>query len=239
MRSDAEITSYDNIPIDDYLNHIERPLSWNNLYERPAFIKRLPDLKAKTVLDIGCASGFMTEYALKQGADVTAIDISKKMLERLTFRINSDNLKTYCADISQPMPFLRTNSYDCVISSLVLHYIKDQTLLFAELYRVTKKGGRVVISTHHPFAIYQYLKPKSYFDFKMVEDVWGEKSPRPFKVRYYMRPLQETLRPIINSSFKIISIDEPLPDEKCKELDPQTYERLMDRPAFLFIVLEK
>ena len=239
MPSDADMTSYDNIAVDDYLAHIERPLSWNNLYERPAFIERLPDLKGKNVLDAGCASGFMTEYALNQGANVTAIDISSQMIEKLNSRIKSKKLKTYCADLSQPMPFLETDSYDCIMSSLVLHYIKNQAPLFAELYRVTKKGGRVVISTHHPFAIYEYFKPQSYFDFKMVEDEWGKKDKRSFKVHYYIRPLHEVLRPIVQSKFKIISIDEPLPDEKCKELDLRTYKRLIERPGFLFFVLEK
>jgi len=239
MSTDADMTSYDNLDVDDYLAHIERPLSWNNLYERPAFKERLPELKGKNVLDAGCASGFMTEYALNQGAMVTAVDISKKLLERLTAHLNSTKLKIHCADLSQPMPFLKANTFDCVMISLVLHYIKDQTSIFNELYRVTKKGGRVVISTHHPFAIYEYFKPKSYFDFKMVEDEWGKKGGRSFKVHYYIRPLHEVLRPIINSGFKIISIDEPLPSQKCKELDQRTYERLMERPGFLFFVLEK
>jgi SAM-dependent methyltransferase len=239
MTDDSAMTSYDYIAVEDYLAHIERPLSWNNLYERPALIALLPALKGKNVLDIGCASGFYTEYALKHGASVTAMDISQKMLDRLASKIKSEKLKIYRADISQPMPFLKTDSYDCVICSLVLHYIKDWEAPLAEIYRVMKKGGRLVISTHHPYDIYQYLKLPSYHDFKLVEDTWGAKGPHPFKVHFYVRPLNEVLRPIIKSQFKIISIDEPLPTEKCKELDPRTYQRLMERPGFLFITLEK
>lgn len=239
MTADAEFTSYDSISVEDYLAHVERPLSWNNLYERPAFIERLPPLEGKNVLDAGCASGYYTEYALKHGASVTALDISQKMLDTLGARIKSDKLTIYCADISQPMPFLKDSHYDCVICSLVLHYIKDWEPVLAELYRVMKEGGKLVISTHHPFALYQYIKPPSYYDFKMVEDTWGAKGPRPFKVHYYIRPLNEVLRPIINSRLKIISIDEPQPDEKCRELAPDVYKRLTEGPGFLFIVLEK
>jgi SAM-dependent methyltransferase len=239
MPDDTELTSYDSIAVEDYLAHVERPLSWNNLYERPAFIERLPPLEGKNVLDAGCASGYYTEYALQHGAGVTALDISQKMLDALGARIKSDNLTIRRTDISQPMPFLKDSYFDCVICSLVLHYIKDWTPVLAELYRVMKKGGQLVISTHHPFAIYQYIRPPSYFDFKIVEDTWGAKGPRPFKVHYYIRPLKEVLRPIINSQFRVISIDEPLPTEKCRELDSVTYTRLMERPAFLFIVLEK
>jgi len=239
MSSDSEITSYDSISAEDYLAHVERPLSWNNLYERPSMIARLPSLKGKNVLDIGCASGFFTEHALKNGANVTAVDLSKVMIDRLASRIKSTKFKIFCADISQPMPFLKSNSFDCVICSLVFHYIKEWEPLLAELYRVMKEGGRLVISTHHPFEMYLYLKPPSYFDFNLVEDTWGSSGPHPFKVHYYIRPLNEVLRPIIQSQFKIISIDEPLPTEKCKEKDPETYKRLGERPGFLFIVLEK
>lgn len=239
MLEDSELANYDSIAIEDYLIHIERPLSWNNLYERPSMIARLPLLKDRNVLDAGCASGFFTAYALKQGANVTAVDISQKMLDRLANKITSKNLKLHRADLSQPIPFLKNNSFDCVIISMVLHYIKDWRVTLAELYRVMKKGGRLVISTLHPFAIYQYLKLPSYFDLKLVEDTWGSSGPHPFKVRYYVRPMHEVLRPIIQSKFKIISIDEPLPDEKCKELSPETYQSLMERPGFLFIVLEK
>jgi ubiquinone/menaquinone biosynthesis C-methylase UbiE len=239
MPENSELTSYDSINIENYVAHVERPLSWNNLYERPSLIARLPELRGRNVLDIGCASGFFTEHALKNGANVTALDISQKMVDSLAARIKSDKPTIYRADISQPMPFLKDDYFDCEIGSLVLHYIKDWGPVLAELYRVMKKGGRMVISTHHPFAMYQYIKPPSYYDFKIVEDTWGDKGPHPFKVHYYIRPLHEVLRPIINSQFKIISIDEPPPDEKCRELDPETYQRLKERPGFLFIVLEK
>jgi hypothetical protein len=102
-----------------------------------------------------------------------------------------------------------------------------------------KKGGRLIISTHHPFAMYLHFKQYCYYEFKLVEDTWGLSTERPFKTRYYIRPLTETLRPIIQSKFKIVSIDEPLPTKECKEISPETYERLSERPGFLFIVLEK
>ncbi|MDD5339382.1 MAG: class I SAM-dependent methyltransferase [Dehalococcoidales bacterium] len=239
MPEDFELTSYDNLNTDDYLEHVERPLSWNNLYERPAMIERLPNLTGKNVLDLGCASGYFSEYALKQGAKVTAVDISQKMLDKLAASVKSEGLEIHRADLAQPMPFLKTNNYDCVIASLVLHYIKDWKPLLAELYRVVKKGGRVIISTHHPLATFNHLEFDNYFEFKMVEEVWGQNGPHPFTVCYYKRPINEILRPILESEFKVISIDEPLPNKKCKELDPRSYKRLMERPAFLFIVLEK
>ena len=242
MPTDADITNYDLIA-DKFIAHAGRIDSWNNLYERPNTLARLPELKGKNVLDLGCSTGFYTEHALEHGAKVTAVDASRILIDKLAKKIKTPKLSLYCADIGQPMTFLKSNSFDLVICSLVMDYIKDWVSLLAELYRVLEKGGRVVITTGHPFAQYLYLqrigRPKSYFAFEMFEDVWGRRGPQPFKTHYYIRPLHEVIRPIIESEFKIISIDEPGPDERCQEISPETYETLLERPGFLFIVLEK
>jgi SAM-dependent methyltransferase len=242
MPGDADITNYDPIA-EAFIAHAGRTDSWNNLYERPNTLARLPELKGRNVLDLGCSTGFYTEYALKHGARVTAVDASRRLLDKLAVRVKSSGVHLHCADIGQPMSFLESDSFDVVICSLVLDYIQDWKPVMSELYRVTKKGGRVVIATGHPFAQYLYLqrigRPKSYFAYEMFEDVWGRGGPRPFKTRYYIRPLHEVLRPVVESKFKIISIDEPGPDERCRKISPDTYEKLTERPAFLFIVLEK
>jgi SAM-dependent methyltransferase len=238
MTNDAELTSYDSIDIGTYFKHIERPDSWNNLYERPYLISKLPDLKGKNILDIGCSSGYYTEYALKAGAKVTAIDISQKMTGLLASRIKSANLNIYCADISQSMPFFTAESYDIIICSLVLHYIKDWNPLLAEFHRVIKASGRVFITTHHPLAMFLYLQSNNYYDFKLIEDTWGDSENR-FKVHYYIRPLTEVLRPLIESNFRIESIEEMLPPESLKESHPELYQRLIERPGFLFIEMVK
>ena len=238
MTGEAELTSYDSINIEAYLSHIERPDSWNNLYERPYLKAKLPPLKDRNILDIGCSSGYYTDYALKAGAKVTAVDISQKMIGLLSSQIKSANLTLHRADISQPMPFLASRSYDIIICSLVVHYIKDWNPLLTELHRVMKAGGKVVITTHHPLAMFLYLQPESYCDFKLIEDTWGDPENR-FKIRYYIRPLTEVLRPLLKSNFRIESIEEMLPDENLRESHPELHERLTTRPSFLYIELEK
>lgn len=242
MPTDAEITNYDLIA-ERFVEHAGRLDSWNNLYERPNTIARLPELKGKNVLDLGCSTGFFTEYALGKGADVTAVDASQKLIDRLMKKIKSPKVRLHCADIGQPMTFLKSASFDVIICSLVLDYVKDWKPVFEEFYRVVKKGGRVIISTGHPFAQYLYMqrigRSESYFAFEMYKDVWARRGAQPFTTHYYIRPLHEVLRPIVQSKFKIISIDEPAPDERCKEISPETYEQLIERPGFLFFVLEK
>lgn len=70
------------------------------------------------------------------------------------------------------------------------------------------------------------------------EGCWG-RSKTPFKVHYYTKTLTQIMAPIIKSEFKILEIDEPLPNEECKKISTHTYESLMQKPSFLFLTLQK
>ena len=237
MTDVSDTTNYDSIA-EMYLAHVERPNSWNNLYERPHMLSRIHSLQGKNVLDLGCGSGFYTKHALEKGAHVTAVDASEIMIARLSSVLESPRLRLIHADITEPLSFLESESFDCVMCSLVLHYIDDWKPLLSELYRVMKKNGELVISTHHPFTDYLFLNKSSYFERALVEDTWG-RGDRSFKVHYYTRSLADILRPIIESQFSIESIEEPLPTERVKQASPKTYERLSEKPGFLFIILRK
>jgi len=239
MTDASEITNYDSISA-IYLAHTERPDSWNNLYERPYMLSQFPSFFGKHVLDLGCGSGFYTEYALVQGGIVTAIDASQILVDRLKKHFADQKAKFICADIAQPLSFIEPEAFDYVICSLVIHYVKDWPPLLAELFRIMKKDGLLFISTHHPYLVLDYslLKNVNYFETTFVEDTWGKKK-NPFKVHYYTRSLTATLKPVINSRFKILDINEPLPDDRCQQISPETYQRLRKRPGFLFITLQK
>ena len=238
MTGDAELTSYDSIA-DIFIAHARHPDSWNNLYDRPYMLGKLPNLQDKNVLDIGCSTGFYTEYALEKGASVTAIDVSQKLIDKLAERLKSSKLTLQCADISKPMPFLKSESFDLVIASLVLDYIKDWSSLLNDLYRVVKKRGKLIFTFVHPLGNYLHKKPESYYDFKLVEDTWGTHSGNPFKTHYYIRPLTEMLNPILHSKFAVGSFQEMLPDEGLKKTHPEIYQRLVERPGFIYVEMDK
>jgi len=56
------------------------------------------------------------------------------------------------ADLADPLPF-PDDSFDDVVASLVLHYLRDWGPTLAELRRVLRTGGRFIVSVDHPFAI--------------------------------------------------------------------------------------
>lgn len=109
----------------------------------------LPDFHGKKVLDMGCGYGWHCKYAADNGAvSVLGTDISRRMLETARQK-NSDSRITYQLSAMEDLRFPE-RSFDCVISSLAFHYVKDFPALVARIGRWLKPGGDLVFSVEHP-----------------------------------------------------------------------------------------
>lgn len=238
MHKNKIVNNYDEI-YSLYIGHVEKPSSWNNVYERPNLTALLPkELKDLDVLDVGCGAGYYTAYALEKGARVTALDQSAAMLEHTRKICPAKKPVTIQADLSEGLPMVADASQDLIIASLVLHYIADWQTILKEFHRVMRFGAMVVISTHHPLGDYFTLEKEDYFDSKQVTDHWGDKDYE-FPVTYFTRTLEELLNPILDSQLSLTSIHEPQPNEDCRLHNPRAYKMLSTRPAFLFLTLGK
>ena len=79
----AQQNIYDNeIFFAGYKKIRENQVNANNLFEIPALFSMMPNLKDKTILDLGCGFGEHCKGFVESGAKkVIGIDISEKMLE--------------------------------------------------------------------------------------------------------------------------------------------------------------
>lgn len=102
------------------------------------------DWKGKTVLDLGCGTGYFTQQLLDEGANVIALDLSDKMLEKAWKRCG--NQAVYIAGDAECLP-LPDNSLDAVFSSLALQWCDDLSVPLRELKRVVKPGGKIFFTT--------------------------------------------------------------------------------------------
>lgn len=109
----------------------------------------LPDFAGKEVLDLGCGYGLHCRYADGQGARrVLGTDISRKMLDTAREKTDSARIEYRQAameDLSFP-----DSSFDVVISSLALHYVRDYRPLVENVFRWLRPGGDFVFSVEHP-----------------------------------------------------------------------------------------
>jgi ubiquinone/menaquinone biosynthesis C-methylase UbiE len=117
--------------------------------EWPALRALLPDLRDRSVLDLGCGFGWFCRWSREQGAaHVLGIDVSERMLARARATTDDPGITYIRADMEHLT--LTPASYDLVYSSLALHYIANLDALLAEVFRSLVSGGSLVFSVEHP-----------------------------------------------------------------------------------------
>jgi SAM-dependent methyltransferase len=209
--------------------------AFNAFYERPAVISLLGDVKRRRVLEVGCGSGPLLRWLVDHGADVTAVDISPAMVALARSRIGS-RARLLVADVAAPLDFAGDRSFDLIVASLVLHYIRDWEPVFKEFRRVLEPCGRVVFSTHHPTMDARIHSPDDYFAIKQVTERW-RKGQRSYDVTFWRRPLTAMTEAVVSAGFSIANLVEPAPLPELADRDPDAYELLRTRPRFLFFEL--
>jgi SAM-dependent methyltransferase len=153
----------------------------------------------------------------------------------LARRSLGDRADLVLANLAEPLPF-ETGSFDVVVASLVLHYVRDWTAALRELRRVLSPRGAVVFSTHHPTMDWMLSSPDDYFAVKRVTETWAI-GGRDFEVTFWRRPLTAMCEAIANAGFVIERLVEPAPLPEAAERDAQAYEAIRTKPRFLFFRL--
>ncbi len=207
--------------------------------------KLLPDFKDKRVLDLGCGFGWHCQYAIEHGANtVTGVDISGNMLtiarEKTASEINY--IQTPIEDIT-----FDPNSFDVVISSLALHYIKSFELIVEKVSGCLVPDGDFVFSVEHPsFTAYGsqdwYLDENGnilhfpldnyFFEGERTTNFLGE------KVIKYHKTLTTYLNGLLQSGFELTGIVEPKPSEQLLHT-VKGMENELRRPMMLIISAKK
>jgi SAM-dependent methyltransferase len=225
-------TDYDSIARRYAANIDEQP--WDALYERPTTLALLPDVNGKDVLDSGCAHGWYADWLARKGARVVAVDRSRDMVMLARERL-SGRARVIHGDVSDLRDTLAGDSFDIILSSLVIHYLADLGKTFLEWARLLRPRGTLVFSTHHPVHEKRIPDP-GYLCAELIEEEWvwlGE------KMRYYQRPLRDLTEPLSAAKFLIERMSEPTPSEALKSRDPRGYEQLSRVPASIFVRARK
>jgi SAM-dependent methyltransferase len=157
------------------------------------------------------------------------------MVELARRRLGND-ADVRVADLGAPLPFADAE-FDDVVASLVLHYLEDWAGPLAELRRVLKPGGRLLLSVNHP-AGYAIVYPNaSYFTVTRYSEEYtfaGQKAVLTF----WHRPLHAMTDAFAAASFRIATVSEPppAPNTPAELLPPDFAGRSF--MCFLFFVLE-
>jgi SAM-dependent methyltransferase len=103
-------------------------------------LKHLGPLKGKKILDIGCGCGEASVFFAKQGASVTAADISSEMLNLASkvAALHGVGIFTVKSDASRLE--LPDAEFDIVYLANLLHHVKLEATV-TEAHRLLKPGG--------------------------------------------------------------------------------------------------
>lgn len=97
------------------------------------------------VLDVGCGDGALAATLSHNGARVTGLDSDPRMLEAAHARAKAESFDlTLVAGRAEALPFA-DGTFDCVVAVTVLCLIPQADKAIAEMARVLRPGGRLVI----------------------------------------------------------------------------------------------
>jgi SAM-dependent methyltransferase len=103
---------------------------------------------ALQILDVGCGHGFVHPMLVAAGHDVTGVEIAEEVLSLA--RAANPRL-TYLPYDGNTLPF-SDSSFDLVTAMCVVHHVPvpQWSAFLAELRRVLRPGGLMVIFEHNP-----------------------------------------------------------------------------------------
>lgn len=205
-----------------YDKHVSGESDYHRDIVIPGAIRLLALKSEEKVLDVGCGQGVLSREMAKQGAKVTGIDASGKLIE--IAKKNSTNgpgIRYFVADAAR-MDDIQDAEFDAVCSVLAVQNIDDLQGVVKESARVLRKGGRLVWVLNHPcFRIprqsgwgfdekrkLQYRRVDRYMSpLKIPIQMHPGASPDVHTWTFH-RPLSEYFEKLNSSGFAVTKLEE-------------------------------
>lgn len=136
------------------------------------FISLLATEARGKLLDVGAGTGAFSQKLKSEGFSVTACDQNPdNFLAR--------NIRCEKANLNETFPFADAE-FDTVVSSEVIEHIENPWFFMRELYRITKPGGAVIISTpnvHNWYVRLYFLMTSKLYNFLSSYEKIGHITP--------------------------------------------------------------
>jgi ubiquinone/menaquinone biosynthesis C-methylase UbiE len=220
---------------------------YRDLYNNPAFFEFVGDLAGQEVLDAGCGEGYNTRLLARQGARMTGIDISAKMIELARAEEERDPLGIrYEAASMSDLSLFPAESFDCLISTMALMDCADYEAAIREFWRVLRPGGLLAFNICHPCFTYggeagaawhcneqgevtgirlgDYFKEATYAERWKFGAAPASEQVERFTVIYCDRRLGNLINPLCAAGFRLEAIAEPRPSKEACRADPRLWK---------------
>lgn len=119
------------------------------------FFKHVDFSRIRISLDVGCGVGWALKYCFSKGLRCIGSDISKKALD-LSRKVLNPEVKTVVAD-GEKLPFI-SDGFDLVFSLGSIEHFSSPDAGLAEIKRVTKRGGQILLVVPNSYWILNRLR---------------------------------------------------------------------------------
>jgi SAM-dependent methyltransferase len=115
----------------------EAPTALENRF----ILARIGDLRGKKVLDIGAGLGESSIYFALRGAQVTAVDLSPMMIEKIItlgkqYGVEIEGRVSNGENLNVP-----SDQFDVIYLANTIHHLENRAALFEQMFRALKPGG--------------------------------------------------------------------------------------------------
>ncbi|MBM3184079.1 MAG: class I SAM-dependent methyltransferase [Chlamydiae bacterium] len=147
---------------DVYTSHHERGRRYNYIFcygERGSYLKEWIG-KGKTILDLGCRDGALTQFFADQNKVIGA-DIDQKALSITKDRLN---IETHWLDLNGEWPFPRA-AFDVVVACEIMEHLFFPTIVLERIKSSLKPGGMFIGSVPNAFRLqnrWKFLQGKEF-----------------------------------------------------------------------------
>jgi ubiquinone/menaquinone biosynthesis C-methylase UbiE len=129
-----------------------------NLVLGKEVVRRLGLRPGTRLLDVAAGSGALSIPAARIGADVLATDLAPAMIERLDARARAEGLSTLRGRVMDGHALdLDDDAFDVAVSVNGVSLFPEMARGLAELVRVTRPGGRVVVVAFGPIETVEFI----------------------------------------------------------------------------------
>lgn len=104
--------------------------------------KLISDFKEKKILDVGCATGLLLNYFKQKKANVYGVEICTQSCR---YAYENFGITLYNGTLENAR--YESNFFDIVHFSHLIEHIPDPLNFMNEIYRITKNGGYILVTT--------------------------------------------------------------------------------------------